>query len=210
MYSDHSQPTVSGERRRVRSRSLVLPLCASLAILLVGVAVAASAGSSGRREAGRLDSSLARIAKFASRQVRPMALRLEQSLPAGAKQLKALREPASTTEEQAKVALDELRQMSLPTTLDPHYAPALVAAGQTFVAASGQDPLTRTTINPDYQGLDDELATSEARLAGSAGEAAALAARVRRLTHELSRAKRRAHRLARLLRRRDAAGQRGP
>jgi hypothetical protein len=164
------------------------------------VAVAAPAVSGGAREAGRLDLSLTRIARLADRQVRPPARRLAQGLPTEAEQLKALREPASTTQEQAKVALDELRQMSVPATLDPHYVPALLAAGRAFLAVSGQDPLTGTTVNPDYLGLESELAASEARLADSASAAAKLSARARWLSRALARTRRRADRLARLLR----------
>jgi hypothetical protein len=205
MTSDHPQPARTTEHRRPRRRPVVLPLCASLATLLLVAAVAAYATPSGTpsatpEEAGRLDSTLAKIAKFADRRVRPAARRLARELPAGAEGLRALREPAGTTQDQAKIALDELRQMSLPATLDPHYAPALVAAGRAFVAATGQDPLTGTTINPEYSGLDSELAASEARLAGSASEAAKLSARVGQLRQALARSKRRAQRLTRRLR----------
>ena len=58
--------------------------------------------------------------------------------------------------------------MSATATLDPHYLPALVAAGRAYVAVSGQDPLTGTTINPDYLGLEPELAANVARLGRSA------------------------------------------
>ncbi|MGE5336020.1 MAG: hypothetical protein ACM3JL_01190 [Nitrososphaerota archaeon] len=207
MTSFHPQSAASGGRR-TRPRALLPFLGIALAILPATVAVAASATSApprATREAGRLDSSLSRVAKLAGGQVRPAARQLAQGLPAALQRVQALREPASTTQAQVKIAFDELRQMSAPATLDPHYSAALVAAGRAFVAASGQDPLTRTTINPDYLGLETELAASEAELAGSAGEASRLSTRVRQLTKALSRTKRRAHRLARLLIRGGAA-----
>jgi len=208
MTSRYPQPTAGGEARRPRPRSLLLLLSASIAVLLAGAAVAAPVMSSGPGEAGRLESSLARIARLADRQVRPMARRLAQRLPAGAEDLQALREPARTTQDQVKVALDELRQMSISATLDPHYLPALVAAGRAFVAASGQDPVTLTTIDPDYLGLESELAGSEARLAASARAAAKLSARAGRLTRALTRTRRLASRRARLLRQETAAWRR--
>jgi hypothetical protein len=204
MTSRHSQPTAGGEARRY-PRSLLLPVSTSLAVLLAGASVAAPVMSSGQGEAGRLGSSLARITRLADRQVRPIARRLAQRLPADAEQLQALREPARTTQDQVKVALDELRQMSISATLDPHYLPALVAAGRAFVAASGQDPLTLTTIDPDYLGLESELARSEARSSASASAAAKLSARIGRLTKALARTRRLADRRARLLRQETAA-----
>ena len=208
MSSVDPQQIPSGKRRWTHPRPLLLPLCASLAVLLAGAAVAAPTLSSATREARGLDSSLTGISKLLERQVRPLSRRLAQGLPAEAERLKALREPASTTQDQVKVALDELRQMGIPATLDPHYVPALLAAGRAFLAASGQDPLTRTTVNPDYLGLESELAASEARLAGSAGVAARLAARARRLDLSLARTRRRADRLARILRRDPTARRR--
>ena len=208
MLRDRAHSATGEQRRRPRPHPLLLSLGASLGALLAATVVA-SAAPSGTREAARLDSSLTRIAKLADQRVRPAARRLAQGLPAGVERVKALREPAATTQAQAKVALDELRQMSLPATLDPHYSPALVAAGRAFVAASGQDPLTQTTVNPDYLGLESELATSERQLAGSADEASRLAVRVRRLTQALNRSRRRAQRLTQLLRRGAGATRRG-
>lgn len=182
-------------------RPLLLALSVLAISLLLAVTAPVFAMPSGVAEAGRLQSSLARIAKLINRGVRPPALRLARDLPAGAKRLGALREPASTTQTQIGIALDELRQMGVATILDPHYLPALVAAGRAFVAVSGQDPLTRTTINPEYLGLEGELAANEARLGRSAGDAGEVSADVKRLTRELADAKRRAGRLERRIRR---------
>jgi hypothetical protein len=148
----------------------------------------------GSVEAGRLRSDLDRIARLAERGVRPLSLRLTQQLPAEAKRLQRLREPASTAVTQIRVALDELRQMSA-LRLDPHYLPALVAAGRAFVAASGQDPLTGTAVNPEYPGLESELTAGEAHLGRDASGAAKLSTRVKRLSQALTRARRRASRL---------------
>jgi len=174
----------------VNDSKLRLFLFALAVALLSGAAAPVlAAPGGGAREAGR---------------------RLARDLPADAQQLKSLREPAATTQDQTKVALDELRQMSAPATLDPHYAPALVAAGRAFLAVSGQDPLTRTAINPDYTGLESELAAAEARLERSAGDARTAAAGIRRLGRRLVQMRRRVQRLGRRLRAARARARRGP
>lgn len=197
------QPTRISKRLRLPS----LLLCTLAATLLLGatVPVLAMPGGAGE-EAGRLHSSLDRIAGLANRELRPPALRLAGDLPADAKRLGALREPASATQAQIAIALDELRQMRTAAILDPHYLPALVAAGRAFAAVSGQDPLTRTTIDPDYLGLEAELAANEARLDRSAGDAGEVSGAVKRLTRALADAKRRAGRLERRIGRMRAAG----
>jgi hypothetical protein len=179
----------------------VLLLCALLALPALVAAVPVLGVQGGTTKAGRLDADLARIAKLNNRGVRPPAQRLARELPDDAKRLGELREPAATARDQAGVALDELREMSAPATLNPHYLPALLAAGRAFVAAGGQDPLTRTPVNPAYLGLEAELALREARLQGSAAGAAKLSARAQRLGRALARARRRARRLERQLRR---------
>lgn len=163
----------------MNSKQLRLFLWALVAALLSGVAVPALAASGGASEAAR---------------------HLARELPTDAAQLQALREPAATTQSQVGIALDELRQMGAPADLDPHYLPALVAAGRAYVAASGQDPLTRTAIDPEYTGLEAELATSEARLERSAGDAHAVAAGIRRLERRLADAQRHVRLLQRRLR----------
>lgn len=191
----------AGRGEGPRTRFPIPFLCVLLALPAAGAAVAAPPLSRGTREAGRLDSSLKQVVKQADRQVRAPAGRQARELPAETQRLQALREPAGTVGAQVKIALDELRQMSFPGTLDPHYAPALVAAGRAYVAVSGKDLLTGATINPEYAGLASELAASEASEASSAKVAARLAAATRGLSRALARERRRSHRLVRLLRR---------
>jgi hypothetical protein len=187
------------ERRRPDARRSLLAVSALLFGMLLGptIPVAATPGA----EAGRLHSALARIAKLANREVKPPALQLARDLPAAADRIERLREPALTGQTQIRIALDELRQVGAIATLDPHYLPALVAAGRAYVAVSGQDPLTATTINPDYRGLEPELADEAAQLGSSATEAATLSSRVKRLTRSLAGAKRRARQLERRIQR---------
>jgi hypothetical protein len=175
---------------------------------LVAPTLPVPALAGGQAEAGRLYSSLARMATLTSRQVRPPAARTASALPDGADRLNRLREPASTAETQIGIALGELQQMSA-LTYDPHYAPALVAAGRAFVAITGQDPLTRTAINPEYLGLEHELGVDASRLQAAGRDAATALSGVKRLNRELIRSKRRAGRLERQLRRlrARAAGQ---
>ncbi|HEU4600099.1 MAG TPA: hypothetical protein VFS26_10140 [Solirubrobacterales bacterium] len=150
-----------------------------LLVLLLG-AVAAARTPAGDAGAERLRRELGRIGTNVER----------------------LREPASTTQAQIGIALGELRQMGPATILDPHYFPALVAAARAFVAVSGEDPVTRTAIDPGYLGLEPELAEAAGRLARAATEAKALSARVRKLKQSLAAAKRRARELERQLARR--------
>jgi hypothetical protein len=209
--SELRQPTRIFKRPHSPARPSPLALCALAATLLLGLLAAAVpvlATPNGASEAGRLHSDLSRIAELVNREVRPPAQRLARSLPDDAKRLEALREPASTTQAQVGIALSELRQMGAIAILDPHYLPALVAAGRAHLAVSGQDPLTGTTVNPEYRGLEPELAENAAQLDSSATEAAALSSRVKRLTRSLAGAKRRARKLEReirLLRAADAA-----
>lgn len=164
----------------MNSKQLRLFLCVSAAAVLLSAAavpVLAAPGGAGGAARG-----------------------LARELPADAGQLKALREPAATTQAQVTIALGELRQMGPLADLDPHYLPALVAAGRAFVAVSGQDPLTRTAIDPGYTGLESELATSAARLERSAGDARTVAAGMRRLERRLAEERRRVRLLQRRLR----------
>jgi hypothetical protein len=184
-----------------RARPILLPLVTLGLLLSLGATVPVLASSNDVGEAGRLYVALIRAGKLAGRGLRPPAQRLARELPEETRGLSALREPASTAQDQLGIALGELREMNAPATLNPHYLPALVAAGRAFVAVSGQDPLTRTTINPDYVGLEAELAASEERLSRSAENAGKLSARLDRLTQALSRAKRRARRVEREVRR---------
>jgi hypothetical protein len=209
MTASFSQPTGSPRDGARGRRHLLLPVAVLLFALLLVPAMPVPAMPGGAAEAGRLRSDLARMAKLAKRGLRPPALRLAQRLPAEAERLKRLREPASTTATQIRVALDELRQMSA-LRLDPHYLPALIAAGRASLAVSDQDPLTGTAVNPEYAGLEAELAGGEARLGRDAAEAAKLSARVKRLARALARSRRRAGRLERRVHRLRAAARRRP
>jgi hypothetical protein len=209
MTVSSSQPIGGRSGPARRTRLLHVAGAALLFVLLLGAAMPVAARPGSAAEAGRLRSDLARMAKLANRGLRPPALRLAQQLPAEGERLKRLREPASTTAVQTRVTLDELRQMSA-LRLDPHYLPALVAAGRAFLAASGQDPLTGTAVSPEYAGLEAELAGSEARLGRDAADAAKLSARVKRLGRALVRSRRRAGRLEHHIGRLRAAARRRP
>jgi hypothetical protein len=194
---------------RPRSARRPFPLLAFAALLLLSVAPPVLANTRGAGEAGRLGAVLTRSTRLLEGRLRPPVSRLARKLPGEAKRLAALREPASTTQEQIGIALGELRQVGAPAGLDPHYLPALVAAGRAFVAVSGKDPLTGTTIDPEYAGLPAELAASEAALTGFAGDAGKASAAVKRLTRELSQARRHVRRLERRLRSAGAGARRG-
>jgi hypothetical protein len=204
MKNVRQAPAVPKLRKPTARRSVVGLAALVLALLLVPAAlVLATAG--GETEVGRLHSALTRMAKLTSREALPPVSRLDGDLPDGAERLDRLREPASTAQTQVGIALGELQQMSA-LTYDPHYLPALVAAGRAFVAISGQDPLTRTVINPEYLGLEQELAENTSRLHTSGRDAAKALGAIRRLNRELIRSKRRAGRLERQLRRTRAQG----
>jgi hypothetical protein len=208
MSSNPHQATKTLDRRPSRVRPTLLAVCALALTLLLGSAAPLPAMPSDATEAGRLHSALAGMTKLVNRDVRPPALRLASDLPGAAEKLDRLREPASTTRAQAKIALDELRQMGVGAALDPHYLPALVAAGRAYTAVSGQDPITGTTVNPDYLGLEPELAASAVGLHVAADDAGELSGSVKRLSRALSASKRRARRLEQQLRRLRAQGAR--
>lgn len=189
MTTDTDQTALS--RRPPPSRRLLLAIAALVLALLLATTIPVSASPSGKAEAQRLHSTLARMAKLANRSLRPPSQQLAQDLPADADRLDRLREPASTAQAQLSVALGEMQQMST-LVIDPHYAPALVAVGRAFAAVSGQDPLTRTTINPEYVGLEQELAGNVTRLRQSGDDAEKLARDVKRLSEQLVLAQRRA------------------
>ncbi len=192
MSTDARQASSGLDRRSPRGRRLSLAVAAIVLALLLAATIPVSALPSGKAEAERLHSTLARMAKLANHRLRPPSRQLAQDLPADAERLDRLGEPASSAQEQLSVALGEMRQMNAFTTLDSHYAPALVAVGRAFVSVSGQDPLTRTTINPEYLGLERELAGDATRLRQSGDDAGRLSRDVKRLSRQLVLAKRRA------------------
>lgn len=190
------------ERHRPPSaRRPLLAISALVAGALLGAAMPVAAMPVAERQAERLHSTLARIAKQANRDVKPPAGRLARTLPAAADRIQGLREPALTGQAQIRIALDELGQMAAPATLDPHYLRALVAAGRAHLAISGQDPLTATTINPEYRGLEPELAGAAGQLERAASDAAKLSSHVKRLTRSLVVTRRRARQLKQKVRR---------
>jgi hypothetical protein len=175
----------------------MLAITSIVLILLAGAALAAAAtGSGSAEEAARLRSALGEMTKQVQHNVKPVALRLSRNLPGEEDRIGRLREPASTAQAQVKIALNELRQMNT-SALDPHYLAAVVAAGRAYVAISGQDPLTGTSVNPEYLGLEPELTADAAHLHGDAAEAAKLSTSVKRLARELIRSRRRAQHLER-------------
>ena len=86
-------------------------------------------------------------------------------------------------------------------TYDPHYLPALIAVGRAHLAASGQDPLTGTAVDPSYLGLERELVESAGRIETVAAEAGRVSRGVARLRRDLASSQRRERRLERELRR---------
>jgi hypothetical protein len=193
------QAPAGPKRRKPTAWRSLLAVSALALALLLALAMPAPAAPGGATEAERLHLALARMAKLTSHRVRPPAARLASALPDSADRLEKLQEPASTAETQVSIALGELQQMSA-LTYDPHYIPALVAAGRAFVAISGQDPLTRTAVNPEYLGLKRELAGNASSVKENGRDAAKALSGVKRLNRELIRAKRRAARLERRLR----------
>jgi hypothetical protein len=171
----------------MRSARTTLVLCVFVPLLLAAAVVPAPARPGATaREAGGLQSA---------------AFRLQRGLRAEAAREAALREPAATAGAQVGIVIEHLRGMSPVAALDPHYLPALIAAGRAYMAVSGRDPLTQTALNPDYDGLEAELAAGEAGLTRHEVEAGALSARARELKRALIRSERRTRRLERLLRR---------
>lgn len=128
------------------------------------------------------------------------AQKVARQLPAEARRLAELQEPAGTVQAQLGVALGELREMGA-LTYDPHYLPALIAVGRAHLAASGQDPLTGTAVDPSYLGLERELVESAGRIETVAAEAGRVSRGVARLRRDLASSQRRERRLERELRR---------
>lgn len=161
----HQEPTKP-------TRPLALAFLASVLLLVLSLPALALSGAGGGHGASA------------------EATRLAVALPGDADRLEQLREPVGTAQAQLSTALDQLGQMNA-LTFDPHYLPALVAVGRAYVAVSGQDPLTGTTIDPNYLGLDRELAGDAALVRQAADRASLLSVRVKRLERALIRARRR-------------------
>jgi hypothetical protein len=196
------------DRRAAATRShgpLAVAALGLIAALLLATATLAHPVSDDgpAAEAESLRTALGETTALAQRRIKLPARRLAAELPGEASRLSGLRDPARTVEAQLGVALGELQQMSA-LAVDPHYLPALIAVGRAHSAATGRDPLTGTTINPEYLGLERELAASATQLEAAAGEGGRLAAAVRQLVRELARSKRRARSLKRAIERSDA------
>lgn len=189
--------------RRLRRRGPRAPGRTAVAVgcaLLLALPLAASIAHPRPPDGRTVGKALSEMTVLTQRQVKRPADRLSRGLPADAKRLAALREPAATVQAQLGIALAELRQMST-AIVDPHYLPALLAVGRAQMAASGQDPLTQTTINPSYLGLEREIAASTASVDEAADRSAKLARSVGRLLRKLRASSRRANALERRLRR---------
>jgi RND superfamily putative drug exporter len=77
--------------------------------------------------------------------------------------------PARVAEEQLKVGLQQLQQMTVGQS-DAHYGPALEAVRQASAAVSGTDPVSGKPYAPGYAGLPTELAELQKRLLVDAEE----------------------------------------
>ena len=84
--------------------------------------------------------------------------------------LPQLQNAAKVADEQLKVALQQLDQMTVGKT-DPNYGPALEAVRQAIAAVSGANPVTGQPFAPEYAGLPTELAALQARLLENAEDA---------------------------------------
>ena len=78
--------------------------------------------------------------------------------------------PAQAADEQLKVALQKLQQMTVGQS-DPDYAPALEAVRQASAAVSGADPISGQPYAPEYAGLPAELTALQARLVDDTDQA---------------------------------------
>lgn len=180
-----------------RANRLRLILVASLLAALAAVTIARAATptpATVAAEASGLSSATSASAGLA-RRLAPEAGGLAHSLPGVLGRLESLHEPTTTTEEQLRVALGQLQQMSV-LTYDPHYLPALLAVGRAYLSATGSDPLSGTAVDPEYTGLGRELSRAGSDLKRGAARAARLSHEVKSLSLELTRQKRRAARLA--------------
>lgn len=190
MHSDRGQ---HGARITRLRPLLACGMVAALTAVTVARA-AAPTSSTVAAEADRLSSATNASARLAHR-LAPEAGGLAHALPGVLARLDSLHEPTATTEEQLRVALGQLQQMSTLAS-DPHYLPALLAVGRAYFAATGSDPLTGTAVDPEYAGLGRELSRAGSDLKGGTERAARLSREVGSLKRELTKQKRRAARLA--------------
>ena len=160
-----------------------------------GAARLASGGDRLGGGARRLKAGLAK-ARRASSDALPRIRELRDGLSKGSDGLERLREPAQTADRElteAKAALDAM----LPTSKgDPSYARAYKAVATAKGAVSGRHPVTGQKVDPEYDGLDAELASASDQLEVAAGGVSQLERGTGRLVSGLSRLERGAGRLA--------------
>jgi hypothetical protein len=192
-------------RETGRGRAVSKPTAAVGALaLLATLSLIAGAPAHPPREGAGVGEALDGLAKLAQEELRPPARRLASGVPGAHQRLGGLTEPASTVEAQLGIALGELVAID-PLASDPHHMSALLAVGRAYATATGRDPLTRTTINPEYEGLAVELAEGVAQLDRAGRDAISLRRGIRQLIRRLAKAKR----LARALERRRDPGAGG-
>jgi putative drug exporter of the RND superfamily len=140
------------------------------------------ATGSGRlgRGARKLRSGLAKARRESSAAL-PRIRELRDGLSDGARGLDRLREPAQEADRQLTEAQSALEAM-LPTSKgDPSYARAYKAVLTAKGAVTGRHPITNQKVDPEYDGLDAELAGASDKL----GQAAAGVGRLERGTARL-------------------------
>jgi RND superfamily putative drug exporter len=145
--------------------------------------------------AQRLRDGLAKARRAASEAV-PRVQELRSGLAEGADGLGKLREPAQRADAELTEAIDALEAM-LPTSMaDPQYAKAYESVLTAKGAISGTNPLTGQPVDPNYRGMDAELADASARLDAAAVAVGRLERGTARLADGLGRLERGAERLA--------------
>lgn len=190
MHSDRGHPGTKITRVRLLFACGMVAVLAAVTVARAATPTPATVAA----EAGHLSSATSVSAGLA-RRLAPEAGGLAHSLPGVLRRLDSLHEPIATTEEQLRLALGQLQQMSA-LTYDPHYLPALLAVGRAYLSATGSDPLSGTAIDPEYTGLGRELSRAGSDLKRGAARATRLSHEVKTLSRELTRQKRRAARLA--------------
>lgn len=198
-------PVDRGDRGAPRALGAITPLVVLVLLAATPARATTPTAAGTAAEAVGLSAALTGSAQLTRTRLGPEARALAKALPRLAGRVDSLREPAATTEEQLSIALGQLQQMTV-LAYDPHYLPALMAVGRAYFAASGADPLTGTTVDPEYAGLGRELTGSAAALHRQASRSAQLSRTVRSLTARLSLERRRSAQLAQALDRLRRAG----
>lgn len=126
----------------------------------------------GSRRARDGAGTIAEKLHLAARKTRaalPGATQLADGLTSGAKQLRALKEPADIANKNASQALHELDSMLVTSKADPAYARAYKNVATVAGALSGKNPVTGEPVRAGYHGLPAALgdAASQASLAAA-------------------------------------------